>query len=185
MNGNPSSSSATETNAADLEKEPNQDAPPRLEVFSVFTVNQKRAMVATGSMASFFSPLSSSIYFPAMDTIATALNVSTSKIDLTVTTYLIMQGIAPMLIAGFSDTAGRRPAYIICFTVYIAANLGLGIQNDYGSLLGLRCLQRYWGPGERGRGVEKKRTFEKWHSRKKGCIGDGKDEPKVSGNMWI
>ncbi|GLA31660.1 hypothetical protein AnigIFM63326_010340 [Aspergillus niger] len=141
MNGNPSSSSATKTNAADLEKEPNQDAPPRLEVFSVFTVNQKRAMVATGSMASFFSPLSSSIYFPAMDTIATALNVSTSKIDLTVTTYLIMQGIAPMLIAGFSDTAGRRPAYIICFTVYIAANLGLGIQNDYGSLLGLRCLQ--------------------------------------------
>ena len=89
MNGNPSSSSATETNTADLEKEPNQDVPPRLEVFSVFTVNQKRAMVATGSMASFFSPLSSSIYFPAMDTIATALNVSTSKIDLTVTTYLV------------------------------------------------------------------------------------------------
>ena len=97
MNGNPSSSSATETNAADLEKEPNQDAPPRLEVFSVFTVNQKRAMVATGSMASFFSPLSSSIYFPAMDTIATALNVSTSKIDLTVTTYLV----SPESLIGF------------------------------------------------------------------------------------
>ncbi|GLA60820.1 hypothetical protein AtubIFM54640_001317 [Aspergillus tubingensis] len=141
MNDNPSSSSATEANAPDIEKEPDQNAPPRLDVFSLFTVNQKRAMAATGSMASFFSPLSSSIYFPAMDTIAAALNVSTSKIDLTVTTYLIMQGVAPMLIAGFSDTAGRRPAYIICFTVYIAANLGLGLQNDYSSLLGLRCLQ--------------------------------------------
>ena len=89
MNDNPSSSSATEANAPDIEKEPDQNAPPRLDVFSVFTVNQKRAMVATGSMASFFSPLSSSIYFPAMDTIAAALNVSTSKIDLTVTTYLV------------------------------------------------------------------------------------------------
>lgn len=46
-----------------------------------------------------------------------------------------------MLIAGFSDTAGRRPAYIICFTIYIAANLGLGLQNSYAALLVLRCIQ--------------------------------------------
>ncbi|RAL00028.1 MFS transporter [Aspergillus ibericus CBS 121593] len=129
------------TSDPDLEKEARQDGTPKLELFSVFTVNQKRAMVATGSLASFFSPLSSSIYFPALDTIAGALNVSTSHIDLTVTTYLIMQGVAPTLIAGFSDTAGRRPAYIICFTIYLAANLGLGLQNNYGALLGLRCLQ--------------------------------------------
>ena len=52
-----------------------------------------------------------------------------------------MQGLAPMLIAGFSDTAGRRPAYIICFTIYIAANLGLSLQNSYAALMVLRCLQ--------------------------------------------
>jgi predicted MFS family arabinose efflux permease len=46
-----------------------------------------------------------------------------------------------MLIAGFSDTAGRRPAYIICFTIYLAANLGLGLQNSYVALLVLRCIQ--------------------------------------------
>ncbi|KAJ5168320.1 uncharacterized protein N7482_003914 [Penicillium canariense] len=109
--------------------------------FSVFTVSQKRAIVATGSLAAFFSPLSSSIYFPALDTIAHALGVSISKVNLTVTTYLILQGIAPMLIAGFSDTAGRRPAYMICFTIYLAANLGLGLQNSYAALLVLRCLQ--------------------------------------------
>jgi multidrug resistance protein len=52
-----------------------------------------------------------------------------------------MQGIAPTLIAGFSDRAGRRPAYFICFTIYIAANLGLSLQNSYAALLVLRCLQ--------------------------------------------
>ncbi|KIW18831.1 hypothetical protein PV08_03120 [Exophiala spinifera] len=109
--------------------------------YSVFSVNQKRTIVMVGSLASFFSPLSSSIYFPALDTIAAALNVSTSRVDLTVTTYLIMQGIAPMFIAGFSDAAGRRPAYIICFTIYLAANLGLGLQNSYAALLVLRCIQ--------------------------------------------
>jgi MFS family permease len=146
----------------DEEQPQAQNANPQLEKLSVFTKHEKRSMVMVGSLASFFSPLSSSIYFPALDTIATALNQSTSNIDITITTYLvsekfaalhcyytisdsmfrqIMQGIAPMLIAGFSDSAGRRPAYIICFTVYLAANLGLGLQNSFAALLVLRCLQ--------------------------------------------
>ncbi|KAL6243893.1 hypothetical protein RBB50_009327 [Rhinocladiella similis] len=109
--------------------------------YSVFSTNEKRIIVLAGSLAGFFSPLTSSIYFPALDTIAKALHVSDSDINLTVTTYLILQGLAPMVIAGFSDNMGRRPAYVLCFTVYICANLGLGLQNSYASLLGLRCLQ--------------------------------------------
>lgn len=52
-----------------------------------------------------------------------------------------MQGLAPMVIAGFSDTAGRRPAYIVCFIIYIGANLGLSLQNSYTGLLVLRLVQ--------------------------------------------
>lgn len=59
------------------------------EDYSVFTVSQKRAIVAAASLASFYSPLSSSIYFPALETIASSLGVSTSKVDITVTTYLV------------------------------------------------------------------------------------------------
>lgn len=73
------------------------------EMHSVFTVSQKRVIILTGSFAAFFSPLSSAIYFPALTTIANDLHVSNSKISLTVTTYLIIQGLAPMMIAGFSD----------------------------------------------------------------------------------
>jgi hypothetical protein len=57
--------------------------------FSVFTVNQKRWIVAAGSLAAFFSPLSSSIYFPALDTVAKSLGVTITKVNLTVTTYLV------------------------------------------------------------------------------------------------
>ena len=52
-----------------------------------------------------------------------------------------MQGLAPMMIAGFSDKAGRRPAYLICFTIYIIANLALALQDSYIALLLLRMLQ--------------------------------------------
>jgi hypothetical protein len=83
-------------NGNDIEKTPtsqvpasNNGQPPAQEQFSVFTLGQKRAIVLMGSLASFFSPLSSSIYFPALDTVAAALGVSISQIDLTVTTYLV------------------------------------------------------------------------------------------------
>lgn len=46
-----------------------------------------------------------------------------------------------MMTAGFSDGAGRRPAYIFCFIIYIAANIGLALQRNYAALLVLRCLQ--------------------------------------------
>jgi multidrug resistance protein len=112
-----------------------------VQKYSAFTTNEKRIIIFAGSLAGFFSPLSSSIYFPALNTISAALNVSSSKINLTITSYVILQGIAPMMIAGFSDNVGRRPAYLICFTIFMFANLGLGLQNSYAALLVLRCIQ--------------------------------------------
>lgn len=37
--------------------------------------------------------------------------------------------------------SGRRPAYIIGFIIYIAANIGLALQNSYAALFVLRCIQ--------------------------------------------
>lgn len=57
--------------------------------FSVYTTNQKRAIIFTASLAGFYSPLSGSIYYPALDTIAKSLNVTNSAVNLTVTTYMV------------------------------------------------------------------------------------------------
>jgi len=78
---------AEDRKKAQLAPEPNTSLERR--DYSVFTVGQKRAIVAIGSFASFFSPLSSSIYFPALQTISEQLDVSISKVNLTVTTYLV------------------------------------------------------------------------------------------------
>ena len=53
----------------------------------------------------------------------------------------IFQGIAPTFVGSFSDSAGRRPAYIACFIIYIGANIGLALQNNYAALLVLRMVQ--------------------------------------------
>lgn len=109
--------------------------------FSVFTNKQKGFIVFMAAWASFFSPISGQIYLPALNTLARDLNVSNSLINLTLTSYMIFQGLAPTFIGDIADTLGRRPAYAICFIVYIAANIGLALQNSYAALFILRCFQ--------------------------------------------
>ncbi|KAH8808032.1 MFS multidrug transporter-like protein [Xylogone sp. PMI_703] len=109
--------------------------------YSSFGSLEKKFIVFSATMAAFFSPFTAQIYFPALNTIAKDLNVSPSKINLTMTTYMILQATAPAFVGGFSDTAGRRPAYIVCFVLYIAADIALALQNNYIALLILRMLQ--------------------------------------------
>ncbi|KAL4892799.1 major facilitator superfamily domain-containing protein [Aspergillus ambiguus] len=109
--------------------------------YSVFTLAQRRYIVFSASWAGFFSPVSGQIYYPALNTLARDLHVSNSLINLTLTGYMIFQGLSPMFVGDFADKAGRRPAYIACFILYIAANIGLALQNNYAALFVLRCVQ--------------------------------------------
>ena len=57
--------------------------------YTVFTASQKRFIVFMASWAGFFSPVSSQIYFPALNTLAKDLHVSNSLINLTLTSYMV------------------------------------------------------------------------------------------------
>ena len=59
----------------------------------------------------------------------------------------IFQGLAPAFVASQSDSTGRRPVYIVCFTIYISANIALAIQHSYPALLILRAIQSSGGSG--------------------------------------
>ncbi|KAH8651589.1 major facilitator superfamily domain-containing protein [Tricladium varicosporioides] len=121
-------------------KEPEQVERPEPQ-HSIFPKWQRGLYVYMASLAAFASPVSSTIYYPAMLTLARDLNTSLTNISLTITTYLIFQGIAPTIIGGFSDRVGRRPAYFVSFTLFIIANVGLALQTNFVALLILRCMQ--------------------------------------------
>jgi len=91
--------------------------------------------------AAFFSPLSANIYFPALTSLSQDLHVSNSLINLSLTSYMIFQGFAPTVFGDLADMTGRRPTLILGFIIYIGANIGLALQNNYAALLVLRCLQ--------------------------------------------
>jgi hypothetical protein len=83
-----------ELTATDLEQSRPENAGNRIADvadvdYSVFTVSQRRYIVFMASWAGFFSPVSSQIYFPALNTLAKDLHVSNSLINLTLTSYMV------------------------------------------------------------------------------------------------
>ncbi|KAF8539486.1 major facilitator superfamily domain-containing protein [Trichophaea hybrida] len=111
------------------------------EAYSAFTPTQKQWIVLLVGIASFFSPLSANIYFPALSSLSNQLNVSAELINLTITSYMIFQALAPTLFGELADSLGRRPVYILLFAIYICANIGLALQRSYPALIVLRMLQ--------------------------------------------
>ncbi|KAJ0114644.1 chloramphenicol resistance protein [Diaporthe amygdali] len=126
------------------EPEPDPEALTRATsgpVYSVFSRGMKKWIIGVVTLTSFISPMTANIYFPALNPIAHDLGVTVTLINLTLTTYMIFQGIAPTIFGDFGDMAGRRPAFIVAVLIYIVANLGLALQNNFAALLILRMVQ--------------------------------------------
>lgn len=109
--------------------------------YSVFSSWQKKTIALGAACIAIFSPLSSQIYLPALPAVAADLQVSTTQVNLTVTSYMIVQAIAPMFFGSWADSGGRRPAYFVCMVIYIVANIGLALAPNYGAVIALRCVQ--------------------------------------------
>lgn len=120
---------------------PPQPQPPDEQPYSIFDKRQKWFIIIITSTAATFSGFAGNIYFPALPTIADDLNVSAELINLTVTTYLIFQAIAPSFWGPISDAKGRRVAFVFTFLVFLAACIALAEAKNYATLLGVRCLQ--------------------------------------------
>ena len=115
------------------------DAPPA--EYSILTRQMKVFLVIMTVFGSFFSPLSAFVYIPAITPVAEEYGRSIADMNLSVTTYQIMQAIAPLFLGDLSDQIGRRPIYIVTFSIFLAANIGLALQHNFAALLILRALQ--------------------------------------------
>jgi MFS family permease len=116
--------------------------------YTLFTKGERRTIVVLIALAGWFSTLSSFIYYPAISMMATDLQTSTTLINLTVTSYMVVSGIAPSLAGDASDTFGRRPLYVFTLTLYVVANVGIALQHSFVALLLLRMLQSAGISGE-------------------------------------
>ncbi|KAI0015391.1 putative major facilitator superfamily transporter [Xylariomycetidae sp. FL0641] len=111
------------------------------EPYTVFTKRQRQAIVLLAALAGFFSPFSAFVYFPALDALSADLRVPLQLLNVTITLYLIAQGVVPAFLGGLADQVGRRPVYLAVLLLYLASGVGLAVQRSYAALLVLRMLQ--------------------------------------------
>lgn len=92
------------------------------EPYSIFTNREKRWISSLASFGAMFSTLMGYVFFPAIVPMSRGLSVSVSFVNLTVTSYLVVAGIVPAFMGDLADKGGRRPAYILMFTLVQASN---------------------------------------------------------------
>ncbi|ORY71908.1 major facilitator superfamily transporter [Pseudomassariella vexata] len=110
--------------------------------YTVWTPQERRLFVCVLGYLALASSLSANIYFPLIDVLVERYAVSTQAINLTITLFIVFQGVTPSFWSPLSDTWGRRPVYLCTFTVFTLASLGLSIvDRNYPALLLLRALQ--------------------------------------------
>lgn len=109
--------------------------------YCVYSPLKKTMIVLLATLVAFISTVSAQIYLPALSPMARELEVTDEDITLTITTYMIFQGISPMFIASMADTRGRRPAYAFCFVIYVGATIGLAFIRNFAGAMALRSLQ--------------------------------------------
>ncbi|KAH6658584.1 major facilitator superfamily domain-containing protein [Truncatella angustata] len=125
----------------DMVVHPNEQTSQQENVYSIFTLSERRILVFATSIVSFIGPLTGNIYTPVLNSIAQELQISTAEVNLSITVYLISQGVAPIFIAPISDVIGRRVICILGLIIFTTSSLGLALNSHYAALLGLRCIQ--------------------------------------------
>lgn len=123
--------------------ENNHEEQVALEPYSIFSQSQKAVIVAIVSSSAFFSPFSSNIYYPAIEVIKDDMKTTINMINITITMYMVFQGISPSFWGSIADLWGRRPVFIATFLIYIAVCIGLACTQNYVTLLVLRMLQSF------------------------------------------
>ncbi|KAL4751311.1 major facilitator superfamily domain-containing protein [Aspergillus terricola var. indicus] len=114
--------------------------------YTTFSQNQKHYFTYLLGYLTLASSLTATIYFPLIDLLSYQYNVSTQLINLTITVYVIFQAVSPAFWGPLSDTFGRRPVFLMTFSIYSAAALGLALnESDYAALAVLRGLQSIGG----------------------------------------
>nr|POF14990.1 itaconate transport protein [Quercus suber] len=116
-------------------------SPTQEEPYHIYSSRMKGFLVFMVSLVAALSGLSSNIFFPAQLAIAEDLHITPQIVNLSITTYMLAQGIGPTFWAVLADRSGRRMTLLYTLALYVGANIALGLTVNGSMLLAFRALQ--------------------------------------------
>jgi MFS family permease len=107
----------------------------------LWSIRKKRTIVAIVGFAALLSPVSLSIYYPAVADIQAELHTSATLVNATVSSFIFLTGVATLFWASFSDAYGRRTLYVISILIYIVSTTMCAMTDDIWVLIVGRGFQ--------------------------------------------
>ncbi len=92
-------------------------------------------------LLSAFIPLSIDMYLPALPTMSKALHASSGLVNLTLTSFYMVFGIATLFWGPLSDKYGRKPVLLAGMGLYILGSILCSLTNNVYFLISYRILQ--------------------------------------------
>jgi len=125
--------------AKDEEKQVVQ--PPQ---YSAYTPSRKNFILLLVTLAGFLGPVSGNIYIPILPQLQTAFNCSETTINATVSVFMAIFAIAPLIWASWADFGGRKLLYLVSLIFFIVSNILLAaVPANIGALFVLRIVQAF------------------------------------------
>ncbi|KAL4886020.1 major facilitator superfamily domain-containing protein [Aspergillus karnatakaensis] len=120
------------------------DSPKPPPIYSAFSEQKKKLYLGIVTAAGFFGPLCGAVYLPSLNLYEDVFNTSGTVINATVSVYMVVFAIAPLIGAAAADLGGRKTVYIVTLASFLFANILLAsLPANIGALFILRILQAF------------------------------------------
>ena len=114
------------------------------ETYSSFSKKRKILIVFIVTIAGFLGPVSGNIYIPILPMLQEVFHVSETCINATVSVFMAVFALAPLIWAPWADFGGRKALYIESLFFFILANILLAsLPPNIGGLYFLRIVQAF------------------------------------------
>ncbi|KAL4912120.1 major facilitator superfamily domain-containing protein [Aspergillus aurantiobrunneus] len=118
--------------------------PDSVPPYSAFSEKKKRFYLGIVTAAGFFGPLCGAVYLPSLVLYEDVFNASSTVINATVSVYMAIFAVAPLVGAVAADLGGRKTVYIVTLASFLIANILLAsLPANIGLLFVLRIFQAF------------------------------------------
>jgi DHA1 family bicyclomycin/chloramphenicol resistance-like MFS transporter len=100
-----------------------------------------RILLPVLAMLTAFAPLSIDMYLPSFPLLTQALATDASRVQLTLSAFLLGFSFSPLVYGPLADRFGRRPILMGAAVLYIGASALCAVASDIDHLIALRFLQ--------------------------------------------
>ncbi|MGE3904479.1 MAG: Bcr/CflA family multidrug efflux MFS transporter [Reyranellaceae bacterium] len=100
-----------------------------------------RVLLPVLAMLTAFAPLSIDMYLPSFPMLTGALATDASRVQLTLSAFLLGFGLSPLVYGPLADRFGRRPTLMVAATLYIGASALCAMATEIDQLIAFRFLQ--------------------------------------------